>query len=103
MAKFKVGDIVKIVRLTPIDVGFGLCMGDVGKVIAVGEGCSLYEGAFAVVFLKHYYDNNVAWNHSKDRPESFLLFGNRLELVMEGGEHGKFQERGQSQSNKTTS
>jgi hypothetical protein len=103
MAKFKIGDTVKIVRLTPIDVRFGLCMGDVGKVITVVEGCSFGEGCYAVVFLKHYYDDKVAWNSFEGRPAGFVLFGNRLELVMEGGDHGKFQERRQSQSNKTTS
>jgi hypothetical protein len=102
MAKFKVGDIVKIVRLTPIDVG-GLCIGDVGKVINVVEGCDFYGGCYTIVFLKHYYDDKVAWNSFEGRPAGFVLLGNRLELVMEGGDHGKFQERRQSQSNKTTS
>jgi hypothetical protein len=96
MAKFKVGDTVKIVRLTPIDARCGLCMGDVGKVIAIWKSHNFYEGCYIIVFLKHYYDDKVAWNSSEDRPNGFMLFGNQLELVREGGDHGKFQERRQS-------
>lgn len=103
MAKFKVGDTVKIVRLTPIDARYGLCMGDVGKVIAIGKDYNFYEGYYNIVFLKHYYDDKVAWSSFEDRPKGFILFGNQLELVREGGDHGKSQERGQSQSNRTTS